>query len=300
MELIGKGATAEVFKVFCPYKGRESARKVYADGFEKLAKQEYDVLTQLAFSPYIPEVYSFDSGRTLELEYCPRSVAEVAGNSWENVVRYVRDAAEAVHLAHTRGVLHLDLKPDHLRVGADNLVRVLDFGNKTPALDDLLVSSNENNAFMTRLFAAPEQLAKGTVGPETDVYGLGATLYFLLTKQFPIGQLRPPSSYNSLIPKELDSIVLKALSHEKSDRHQTALEFFAALDHLAFPQPQISSSLYARDGMLAMTFTAISLHKIIGDSLQSVQGSLAIGAMVGVMMYFASRGCRRNSFINSL
>lgn len=292
MELIGTGATSEVFKVFCPYRNRESARKVYFNGFEKLAQAEYETLKRLASNPCIPEAYSFDSN-TLELEYCPKSVSEAAGNDWKKAVSYVRDAADTIHFAHMRGVLHLDLKPDHLRVGADSRVRVLDFGNKTAPLEDLLVSAKENNAFMTRLFAAPEQLAKEPVGPETDVYGLGATLYHLLTKQFPIGCLKPVSSYNSEISKELDSVVFKAMAHEKTDRYRTASEFSSALGQILIPKPRASHSLYFRDGVLAMTIITVLTHEMSGESMQSIQGSFVTGAFAGLLIYFASKGQRR-------
>lgn len=102
-------------------------------------------------------------------------------------IRWAREAAEAVQHAHDRGVIHCDLKPSNLLLDTDGRVLLTDFG-----FARRLAHASDGLHGGTVAFMAPEQLdaSLGEVGPQTDVYGLGAVLYALLTRQPPRSEKR--------------------------------------------------------------------------------------------------------------
>ena len=155
----------------------------------------------------------------------------------------VRRVAEAVQHAHAQGVLHRDLKPSNILLGADEQPRITDFGFARHTHSD---AAGEASGEITRTgqmlgspgYAAPEQALGGTADARTDVYGLGAVLYHLLTGRPPFQgptvdsillQLRendplPPRQLNPTVPRELETICLRCLHRDSTHRYATALE----------------------------------------------------------------------------
>jgi WD40 repeat protein/serine/threonine protein kinase len=161
------------------------------------------------------------------------------------VTRLVRDAALAVSFAHTRGVVHGDLSPSSILVASDaetERVYVKDFGLAIAldTADDVPAASGAGWVKGTPAFMAPERAEgnKAEIGPQSDVYSLGATLYSLLAGRppfegedalaileravdqtpVPLRQLRPD------LPGELTAIVERSMSRDKSARPVTANE----------------------------------------------------------------------------
>ncbi|MCA9522532.1 MAG: protein kinase [Myxococcales bacterium] len=153
----------------------------------------------------------------------------------------------AVHLAHSRGILHLDLKLDNVMVGRFGEVYVVDWGLAASIADDRpswMLDANEISSIIgTLVHMSPEQsLGEGQrFGPYTDTYLLGAMLHEIVAKQplhdgdTPVAMLR--SAYNSLpreypisVPRELVSILHKATAREPEDRYQSAEELRLALE----------------------------------------------------------------------
>ena len=129
----------------------------------------------------------------------PRGWAAAAsGASLRRLIEYLRTASEAVGYAHERGVVHRDLKPDNIMIGAHNEVFVMDWGiAKVVGRPDLGVEALEltgrseatqvGAVFGTPAYMAPEQAAgkPESVGAAADIYALGATLYHLVTGEAP-------------------------------------------------------------------------------------------------------------------
>jgi serine/threonine-protein kinase len=110
---------------------------------------------------------------------------------------------DAVQYAHGQAVIHLDLKPSNILVRSDGTVKLLDFGiaRQLETLESRKDRTQTIWQLMTPAYAAPEQLARGTLGTHTDVYALGVILYELLTGQAPFDR--------NLTPRELETAILE-------------------------------------------------------------------------------------------
>ncbi len=152
------------------------------------------------------------------------------------VATLVAEAAEAVHHAHMRGILHRDLKPANILMDLEGHPQVTDFGlAKRVAADFDLTHTGA--ILGTPAFMSPEQAAgrRGTITTATDVYGLGAILYALLTGKVPFGgdslidtldavRSQPPEvprRLNARVPRDMETIALRCL--EKDQRRTDAL-----------------------------------------------------------------------------
>ena len=176
------------------------------------------------------------------------SMEFVAGRTLEEIARghplppsraaqYVRRIAEAIQYAHEQEVLHRDLKPSNVIIDSDDQPRVTDFG---------LAKRLEGDADLTMTgqvlgspnFMPPEQASagRGEVGPASDVYSLGALLYYLVTGRPPflsetitdtlrqVAETEPasPRLLVPTVPKDLETICLKCLQKEPRHRYATA------------------------------------------------------------------------------
>jgi serine/threonine-protein kinase len=172
--------------------------------------------------------------------------------------RYI-DVCNAIEYAHSRGVLHRDLKPGNIMLGAYRETLVVDWGlakvigraeGRRSAEESTLAPSSGGSstptvvgsALGTPAFMSPEQAAGrwDELGPGADVYSLGATLYFLLTGQAPFqsdssdadlggllrkvqrGEFPHPRALNNTIPAALEAICLQAMANRPADRYSSA------------------------------------------------------------------------------
>ncbi|MHB1556955.1 MAG: WD40 repeat domain-containing serine/threonine protein kinase [Isosphaeraceae bacterium] len=146
-------------------------------------------------------------------------------------------AADALAHAHHQGVIHRDVKPSNLLIDARGNIWVTDFGLARRLADP--GHTLHDGLLGTPRYMSPEQArTAGNVDGRTDVYSLGATLYELLTLRPPfdgqsaaelIDQIgrddpAPPRRYEPRIPRDLETIVLKALAKRPVDRYASAAE----------------------------------------------------------------------------
>jgi serine/threonine-protein kinase len=184
------------------------------------------------------------------------------------------DVCNALAYAHSKGVLHRDLKPDNILLGPYGETLVVDWGLAKAAgkADPLLSPANHEHvqlnlsgselsptlaggAFGTPEYAPPEQMIGDlpNVGPRSDVYGLGAVLYCLMTGQAPFsrreidlgkliklieaGDFPPPRSIRTYLDKPLEAICLKALRTKPADRYDSVRDLAADVERYLADEP---------------------------------------------------------------
>ncbi len=202
------------------------------------------------------------------------------------------DLCPAVSYAHSRLVVHRDIKPDNILVDHDGRPHLLDFGIAKLNPDGL--NANATQALATPNYAAPEQFNGEAITTATDVYGLGATLYFLLCKRPPIeleglslprmldrichAQPKPPSlrvSGAAIAPLrgDLDAICSKALAREPQHRYSSVQALAEDLQRHLNNEPVLARPPHFayRAGRL------LRRHALLASAALAVVISLAIG-----------------------
>src|SRR5262249_28414684 len=181
----------------------------------------------------------------------PADTSTLSGSSrdyWRGVARIGVQAAEALHYAHTQGTLHRDIKPSNLLLDLQGTVWITDFGLAKAADEADLTRTGD--ILGTLRYMAPERF-RGVSDPRSDVYGLGMTLYELLTFEpafaeadrerliHQVTQSEParPSRLNPEVPRDLETIVLKAIDREPTHRYPTAGEMAGDLQRYLGGRP---------------------------------------------------------------
>jgi eukaryotic-like serine/threonine-protein kinase len=176
------------------------------------------------------------------------ALSETPSQYFRGVARLGVQAAEALAHAHAQGVLHRDVKPSNLLLDAQGTVWVTDFGlAKAEGLDDL---TQTGDLVGTLRYLAPERL-EGWADPRSDVYGLGLTLYELLTlrpafdgpdrkrllEQVTAREPTAPRRLDGRIPRDLETVVLKAVAREPGQRYRSAAELAEDLRRFLADRP---------------------------------------------------------------
>jgi serine/threonine protein kinase len=158
-----------------------------------------------------------------------------------NLAMPVMDALRAVHDA---GILHRDISPDNIYINRAGQIKILDFGS---AKHDLASQNQSTQITMKRGYSPEEQYRRnGKVGPWTDVYALGATVYHAITGEVPPesldrleeDSLQPPSKLGIQLPKKAEDAIMRSLAVRAVNRFQTMKEFQDAIAGVpAVPEP---------------------------------------------------------------
>lgn len=169
----------------------------------------------------------------------------------EKAVRWIIQVAEALQVVHEAGVIHCDLKPANVLVSSTGRVVITDFG-----LARTTASASNSDATIagSAPWIAPEQIDPifGAIDHRTDVYGVGALLYTLLTGHPPFEVTRipdvlalivsrapvPPSQLRSGIPPDLDELCLRCLAKFPDRRMASVADFLRSIELLSPENPQ--------------------------------------------------------------
>lgn len=171
--------------------------------------------------------------------------------SFRQAAQWVADLADALAHAHRHGVIHRDVKPSNILLDSEGQPRLTDFGLARRDVSDG-TATEEGQILGTPAYMAPEQ-ARGEVNridARTDVYGLDTVLYELLTRELPFHgnnrmllrqvleeEPRPPRRVNDEVPRDLETVCLKAMAKEPADRYSAAAEFADDLRRFLQGQP---------------------------------------------------------------
>jgi tetratricopeptide (TPR) repeat protein len=233
--LLGRGGFGEVWRAWEPALSRWVALKILAsdENVDRFAREARVGAT--LEHPGLAAVY--DVGRCDGRAYIAMQLVDGRSTSADpprgarRSAEVVRDAARAVAAAHAHGIVHRDLKPDNLMVDGARRVFVLDFGLARPVrAGGTLTLSGE--VVGTPAYMSPEQARGERADERTDVYALGATLYeFIAGRRVFEGRdivqvltdvvdKEPPPLDGA--PRELEAIVMKCLSKDRTRRYATA------------------------------------------------------------------------------
>ncbi len=153
--------------------------------------------------------------------------------------RIVAQVAEGLHAVHQAGFIHRDVKPDNMFLSSKNTARIGDLGVVLPIAADQTRLTMDQALVGTTGYMAPEQLVGQDVGPESDIYSLGAVLFEVLTGTTmrdrdcsPAALLaqviqspRSPLSVDPVLPKVAETLCQKACAPEPENRFRSAAEF---------------------------------------------------------------------------
>jgi eukaryotic-like serine/threonine-protein kinase len=154
---------------------------------------------------------------------------------FRNVARITASAANALQYAHQQGILHRDIKPGNLLLDRDTTLWITDFGLARPT--DIANVTQTGEIVGTLRYMAPEQF-HGQADQRTDIYSLGLTLFELLTLKPAVefqhgklkycdsssGDLQPSFAKHLKVPRDLQTICLKACAHDSAQRYQHACD----------------------------------------------------------------------------
>jgi hypothetical protein len=250
LDRIGRGGTATVYSVLDVSSGRELALKrlAVAPGERRFAEhaaafeREYHALIQLSH-PRIIEVHDFgaDEGRryyTMEL-LDGGDLRELSPLPWQRACALVYDVCSSLALLHSRQLVHRDVSPRNVRRTRDGSAKLIDFGALAPF-------GSTQQVVGTPPFVAPEVLHRSALDARTDLFSLGATLYFALTGRFAypardFASLHeiwgrrppPPSALVADLPLALDTLVQSLISLDPALRPRTAFEVMQRLAAIA-------------------------------------------------------------------
>lgn len=165
----------------------------------------------------------------------------------EDGLGILKTLGRTLHAIHKRNVLHRDIKPTNVIIGAEGRVTLIDFGIARSYIDEI---AETHTTFHSPRYSPPEQkIANAKLGAYSDVYALGATAYFMFTGMPPQSieersteDFIPARQITPTLPVYIDEALTRSLSLKKEARFQTVKEFLAALHLDAEPTQSAPAS----------------------------------------------------------
>ncbi len=256
LELIGSGGMARVYKARCHRLNRLVAIKILRDElasdaeFRRRFHDESQAVAMLSH-PNIVAVY--DVSRSSEFEYIVmelidgitlKQYMQKKGNklNWREALHFITQITKALGHAHSRGIIHRDIKPHNIMVLRDGSVKVADFGIARVSSGGHSTLTQE--ALGSVHYISPEQARGSHIDARSDLYSAGVVLYEMITGRLPfegdnavsvaIQHINSiplsPRELDSTIPEALEAITMRAMSPNPDDRYPSADFMLADLE----------------------------------------------------------------------
>ena len=252
---LGFGGMAIVYQAHDTTLEREVAVKVMQPqltrdvSFEKRFEREAKSAASLV-SPHIVSIYDWGNKNgicyiVMELLNGVDVKTLITDNGpfdCRSTARIAAQMCEALSEAHSKGIIHRDIKPQNIMVLNDGNVKLMDFGIARPSNSDLTTTSV---VLGTAHYISPEQAQVGDIGPAADLYSLGVVMYECVTGELPfdgdnatavaLKQITeapvPPSQLNPLVDPTMEQIILKCMAKKAENRFESADELGHVLEN---------------------------------------------------------------------
>ena len=275
LEMIGSGGMAQVYRARCHRLNRLVAVKILRSDlardadFRRRVHDESQAVAMLSH-PNIMSVY--DVSRSGDIEYIvmelidgitlKQYMKQKGTLNWREALHFITQIMKGLSHAHSRGIIHRDIKPHNIMVLRDGSVKVADFG--IARLASSAQSTITQEALGSVHYISPEQAKGSRVDARSDIYSAGVVLYEMITGRLPYegesavsvaiqhinSMPLSPRELNPDIPEALEAITLKAMAPNPDNRYSSAdemltdLEEFRKNPNINFDyQPQVSELL---------------------------------------------------------
>lgn len=254
LEVIGTGGMAVVYKARCHRLNRLVAIKILKDDFleDEEFRRRFHTESQAVAMLSHPNIVSiYDVSSSITADYIVMELVdgitlkqymEKKGVlNWKETLHFAIQIGKALEHAHSRGIVHRDIKPHNVMVLKNGAVKVMDFG-----IARMMSKGNTltKEALGSVHYISPEQAKGGRVDNRSDIYSLGTVMYEMMSGRPPYDGESPvavaiqhinggavmPSTLNPNIPGGLEQIIMKAMSHEIDDRYPTATQMLTDMD----------------------------------------------------------------------
>ena len=256
LELRGVGGMARVYKARCHRLNRMVAIKILREDLAQdteIRRRFHDESQAVAMLSHPNIVAVYDVSRSSELEYIVmelidgitlKQYMQKKGNklNWREALHFITQIVKALGHAHSRGIIHRDIKPHNIMVLRDGSVKVADFGIAR------VVSCGHSTLTQEALgsvhYISPEQARGSHIDARSDLYSAGVVLYEMTTGRLPFEGDSPvavaiqhinaitlsPRELDSTIPEALETITMRAMAPNVNNRYLSANEMLADLE----------------------------------------------------------------------
>jgi len=254
LEVIGTGGMAVVYKAMCHRLNRLVAIKVLKDEYSQDAefRRRFHAESQAVAMLSHPNIVSvYDVSHSGDIDYIvmelidgitlKQYMEQKGALNWREVLHFSTQIAKALEHAHSRGIIHRDIKPHNIMILKDGSVKVADFGI---ARITSAQSTLTREALGSVHYISPEQARGSRVDNRSDLYSLGVVMYEMLTGRPPFDGVSPvavaiqhinatpvpPSELNPSVPKGLEQITMHAMTADINRRYASATQMLADLE----------------------------------------------------------------------
>ena len=256
LELIGVGGMARVYKARCHRLNRLVAVKILRDDLAQdaeLRRRFHDESQAVAMLSHPNIVAVYDVSRSSDIEYIVmelidgitlKQYMQKKGNklNWREALHFITQIVKALGHAHSRGIIHRDIKPHNIMVLRDGSVKVADFGIARVTSGGHSTLTQE--ALGSVHYISPEQARGSHIDERSDLYSAGVVLYEMITGRLPFEGDTPvsvaiqhinsiplsPREIDPTIPEALEAITMKAMAPNPDDRYPSADAMLADLE----------------------------------------------------------------------
>ena len=254
IEKLGEGGMGVVYKTEDKKLGRPVAIKFLPHQIESNAddRERFKVEARAAAAlnhPNISTIYSIEEsaeGMFIVMEYIDgielKQKIEEGNIKFKDAIEIIMKIAEGLKTAHTKGIIHRDIKSCNIMVTSDGSVKIMDFGLAKVSGSNMVTKVGQTLG--TAAYMSPEQAAGQNVDHRADIWSLGIVFYEMLTGELPFKaeydaawaylimneNPLPPSELDRKIPTQIDAVVMKMLEKDRTRRYATVEDFIINLN----------------------------------------------------------------------